>query len=160
MNKLIIVLSFLALTPLQGFSQLSSLWKASQPEQRSLQYQVRQADRELVISVKRDRTLSPIQKREKLNQLLIKSLRQGNLPRAWLLIRAGADPNAKDKRNVTVLMRTVLTGNLELVQFLIGKGADVNARNQNDMSVLRYATRLTRRTPEIVDLLRKHGARE
>ncbi len=74
-----------------------------------------------------------------------------------LLIAKGADVNAKDDWNWTPLHSAVY-GHKDIVKLLIAKGANVNARNGASRTPLWYAQEEGH--TEIVELLRKHGAKE
>ncbi|MCK4823582.1 ankyrin repeat domain-containing protein, partial [bacterium] len=74
-----------------------------------------------------------------------------------LLIDRGADVNAKDNWDWTPLHSAVY-GHKEVVELLIAKGVDVNARDGGGRTPLWYAKE--RGHAEIVEFLRKHGAKE
>ena len=74
-----------------------------------------------------------------------------------LLIDKGGDVNAKDNWDWTVLHSAVY-GDKEVVELLIAKGANVNARDGDSRTPLWYAQ--DEGYTEIVELLRKHGAKE
>jgi len=74
-----------------------------------------------------------------------------------LLIAKGADVNAKDNWDWTPLHSAVY-GDKEIVELLIAKRANVNARNGGSRTPLWYAQEEGH--TEIVELLRKHGAKE
>jgi cytohesin len=76
---------------------------------------------------------------------------------ARLLINKGAGVNAKDNWGWTPLHGAVY-GNKEMVELLITRGANVNARDGARRTPLWYAK--SKRYPEIVELLKKHGAKE
>lgn len=72
------------------------------------------------------------------------------------LLEKGASLEQKNKFCVTALERAAYAGHRETVLFLISKGANVNATSL-DGSVLEAA--LEGRHPEIVALLKQHGAK-
>ncbi|MHC4371510.1 MAG: ankyrin repeat domain-containing protein [Planctomycetota bacterium] len=74
-----------------------------------------------------------------------------------LLIAKGADVNAKDNWNWTPLHSAVY-GHKDIVELLVAEGANVNARDGANRTPLWYAKE--EGNAEIVELLRKHGARE
>jgi ankyrin repeat protein len=76
---------------------------------------------------------------------------------AELLISKGAEVNAKDNWDRTPLHRAVHSSK-DMVELLIARGADVNVRNREDRTPLWYAKYMD--YTEIVELLRKHGAKE
>ncbi|MGB3267126.1 MAG: ankyrin repeat domain-containing protein [Microcoleus sp.] len=97
--------------------------------------------------------------------LLYSAVSRGDIETVKLLIDRGADVNAPDPYdNTTILMRIVqpntgISGLLkpELVKLFLSKGADVNARNKNGKTALTIAEKSS--TPEIVKLLKQHGAK-
>jgi ankyrin repeat protein len=74
-----------------------------------------------------------------------------------LLIARGADVNAKNNWNWTPLHNAVY-GHKDMVELLITEGANVNARDGAGRTPLFYAK--DEGKAEIVELLRKHGAKE
>ena len=73
------------------------------------------------------------------------------------LITKGADVNAKDNWNWTPLHSAIFQDKA-MVELLIARGASVNARDGGGSTPLWYAQREGH--TEIVELLRKHGAKE
>ncbi|MCC3412064.1 MULTISPECIES: ankyrin repeat domain-containing protein [unclassified Microcoleus] len=96
--------------------------------------------------------------------LLYSAVSGRNIEIVKLLIDRGADVNAPDPYdNTTLLMRIVqfntgISPQLKpaLVKLFLAKGADVNARNKNGATALSIAYKSS--TPEIVKLLKQHGA--
>jgi len=76
-----------------------------------------------------------------------------------LLISKGVDVNAKiNNRSMTKLHLACRQDNKDMVEYLISKGADLNAKNNRGQTTLDIAT--NRGHTEIVELLKKHGAKE
>ncbi len=76
---------------------------------------------------------------------------------AELLIAKGADVNARGKRlGNTPLDSAVRFNKKEMVELLLAKGADANLADNEGITPLWRA----RNNAEIVELLRKHGAKE
>jgi len=80
---------------------------------------------------------------------------------AELLIIKGADVNAKSISHQigwTPLQKSSSEGNKEVAELLIAKGADVNAKDNAGYTALRRA--VLKRHVDIIELLKKHGAKE
>ena len=73
---------------------------------------------------------------------------------AALLIKNGADVNAKNNDGVTPLMYATFRNNYEVIKLLIKKGADVNARDYSESTALKYST-----NEEMKKFLKKYGAK-
>jgi len=58
-----------------------------------------------------------------------------------LLLKKGANVNAKDKYGGTALMYAAVKGHKEVVELLIENGADVNAKNIMGKTALMSASR-------------------
>ncbi len=85
------------------------------------------------------------------------AVRSGNLAEVKILLKKGADVNAKDETYfMTPLHYATVYGHKEIVELLIEKGADVNAKDENDFTPLHYATVYGHK--EIVELLIEKGA--
>ena len=72
-----------------------------------------------------------------------------------LLIKYGADINAKDWENETPLVWAY--NNIEATQILLNNNADINVKNDMDIPIFHKISRLTK-YPEIIKMLIKHGA--
>jgi hemoglobin len=81
--------------------------------------------------------------------------RRGNLAVAQVLLNGGAALEARDKKGETPLRRAVNCGHPEFVSLLLAHGADVNTRDKHGRTPLHAARR-----PDMVALVRKHGAVE
>lgn len=87
------------------------------------------------------------------------AIMHGNNKIAECLLSNGADPNSQGRQSgMPVLHIAVLVGNKEMVDLLIKNGADVKARDKREKTALDYAKQF--RKQEIIDLLKKHGAKE
>ena len=62
-----------------------------------------------------------------------------DLIKARELLRAGADPNARDEDERTPLFSAVLGGSVGLVGLLLESGADVDARDSRGFTALHFA---------------------
>lgn len=79
---------------------------------------------------------------------------------AELLIAKGAEVNAKAKSGETPLYFSATKGHEDVVEFLITHGADVNARGEDFMGAtpLKAVMKAVSGSPEVIALLKKHGA--
>lgn len=74
---------------------------------------------------------------KKSTYMLWDAVEEGDLQKAIDACRAGADINARDKKNKeTALFPAVNSGNMHMVQLLLDKKADVNVLNADDHSPL------------------------
>ena len=84
------------------------------------------------------------------------ALRRRHMDIAQLLLKHGADPDARFYGKYTLLHQASNEGDVELAQFLLKHGADKDAQNERGQSPLILASRM--RCMEIVRDLLKHGA--
>lgn len=82
------------------------------------------------------------------------AIRANDLTRLEVLLKRGANINAKDGRGLTPLMYCAVAGSAQAMKLLIDKGADVNSRNAFGSTALMWS--VTDR--EKVRLLVEHGA--
>ena len=82
----------------------------------------------------------------------------GSTETVEFLVEKGADVNAKDEWDWTPLHYLAQDNLRDMAEFFIAKGADVNAEDKWGKTPLQVAER--KGHTEIVELLRKHGARE
>jgi len=76
-----------------------------------------------------------------------------------LLIDSGADVNARERSGGWTPLHYAVAGRrMEMVELLIAKGADLNATDRADDTPLDLAKKIRRN--DIVELLKKHGAKE
>jgi ankyrin repeat protein len=80
----------------------------------------------------------------------------GHTGTARLLIRHGADVNAREANGITALMMAADGGNLDLVQALLARGAQVDATTLGGESALLLAA--DKGYKSIVRLLQNAGA--
>jgi hypothetical protein len=77
------------------------------------------------------------------------------------LLRAGADPNMRDRDGSPLLMEEIRRGNVENAKVLVEAGADVNAKNAYGFTILSMAEAKPEfpGQDELVRLLKADGAR-
>ena len=77
---------------------------------------------------------------------------------AGLLIRRGADPNARTSTGFVALFWAARYGHDKVAKVLIDLGADVGAKDKDGLTALRWAD--TNQQAKVVVLLREAGAKE
>ena len=87
--------------------------------------------------------------------MIVCSSRDGNTDIVQLLIKHGANVNAKNKNRVTALMTAAQEGHKEILELLIDSGADVNEKDTN-LTALECARKKNHK--EVVELLKINGA--
>ena len=83
---------------------------------------------------------------------------EGNIEAVKQHIAAGTDVNAKDIQGYTPLHHAANGGHKEIADLLIANGADVNAKSDWRLETPLNAA-ISRKHPEIIALLRKHGGK-
>lgn len=92
-----------------------------------------------------------------LNSALLEVVNQGKSKLIPILLKIGADINAKSKiRGETPLIVAVKTNRPKVVSILLNRGANVDDRNDNGNTALLYAVQ--NGYDSIVKILLKHGA--
>ena len=84
--------------------------------------------------------------------------RKGQIAVADILIRRGADIEARDATGRTAIHHAAAYARAEFVEFLTGQGANVNALDSYGWSALDLARRAERRNEQLVKLLESLGA--
>src|SRR4029077_13078571 len=77
---------------------------------------------------------------------------------AELLIKHGADVNAKTDSGFVALFWAARYGHAGVAKVLIAHGADVNAKDKDAMTALKWAT--TNQQAKVAELLKEAGAKE
>ena len=104
-----------------------------------------------------------------INKQLIEACINGILGKVHLLIKDGANPNAKDEHGYTVLMRAAEKGHAEIARKLLSAGANPNVTPKHDKNILYLANEgwSNSETKEkaleykqIVEMLNSAGAKE
>jgi ankyrin repeat protein len=75
-----------------------------------------------------------------------------------LLIKRGADVNAKTDSGFEALFWAARYGHVRTAKVLIDHGADVNAKDQHGLTALKWAA--TNKQTNMIELLKASGARE
>jgi len=93
---------------------------------------------------------------EELNKEFLETCKDGFESKALVLLRIGANPNAKDYKGRTALILAVCSRSLKTVKLLLSSGADVNARDALGGTPLHWA--VMNNLHPAVELLLKSGA--
>jgi ankyrin repeat protein len=91
---------------------------------------------------------------------LVSAILGGSLPLLDLLLDAGTDIEARDPHGWTPLHFAAQEVLPEMATRLIAKGADINAQDEEGNTPLARAIFFARGRRTIVDLLRRHGAKD
>jgi hypothetical protein len=91
-----------------------------------------------------------------IDEELIKAVRSRDIKRVKELLEKGANPNAKDKNELTPLHHVAEVGSLDIAMLLINKGANVNAKSFTGHTPLHVAAN-SGNLP-VVELLLESGA--
>jgi ankyrin repeat protein len=81
----------------------------------------------------------------------------GHLTTAKVLLKGGADANARDDVNIPLLHQAVIRGKGEMVELLLAHKAEINYKDPEGETALAEAEEQGNK--EIMDLLRKHGGK-
>jgi CO dehydrogenase/acetyl-CoA synthase delta subunit len=95
-------------------------------------------------------------RKRQISESMIAAAAVGHRHVVCLLIRGGADVNAKDRQEQTALMRAASRSDLKMTKLLLRLGSDVNARGLNGDTALNIAIR--RGDEEVFNLLLRAGA--
>jgi ankyrin repeat protein len=106
-----------------------------------------------------------VKSRDSIWSMVIPALRfvsfgQDLSPQFAFFIDKGASVNALPEGTTTPLMHAAEGGHVELVRLFLAKGADVNAKTEHGLTALKAAGSATSNKDQIIDVLRKAGARE
>ena len=102
------------------------------------------------------RDLSKLSQGDK-NYRLIKASWNGHKDIAEMLLKAGADANARSRDGQTTLMGASTYGYKDIAEMLLKAGADVNARSKGGGTPLMRASWNGKK--DVVALLKKYGAK-
>ena len=92
-------------------------------------------------------------------KVLSKPAWKGNIEAVKQHLAAGTDVNAKGDYGLTPLHLATMYYHKEIAELLIPKGADVNVKDRTGSTPLSWAINFRGNSPELADLLRKHGAK-
>ena len=76
-----------------------------------------------------------------------------------LLIKAGANVNFQ-RGKFTPLHYAIFDEDINIIKMLLDKGANVNIKNSEGETPLKYALSISFHRDDIIDLLKKYGAKE
>ena len=81
----------------------------------------------------------------------------GPVPLLELLVKNGADVNARDNTGSTALMMASYEGNVDVVKMLLENGADLNATEKSGKTALSIAK--LKDNKEVIDILESSRTR-
>jgi beta-lactamase regulating signal transducer with metallopeptidase domain/ankyrin repeat protein len=87
----------------------------------------------------------------KLNESLLKAVKDGNIEKVKSLIAVGANVNAADNEGTTTLIFAIVSDHRDVVELLLAKGADINAKDKRDCAPMIHA--VWNRNLDIINLL-------
>jgi beta-lactamase regulating signal transducer with metallopeptidase domain/ankyrin repeat protein len=87
----------------------------------------------------------------KLNESLLKAVKDGNIEKVKSLIAVGANVNAADNEGTTTLIFAIVSDHRDVVELLLAKGADINAKDKRDCAPMIHA--VCNRNLDIINLL-------
>jgi ankyrin repeat protein len=91
---------------------------------------------------------------------LVSAVLGGSLPLLEVLLKGGAEVDARDPHGWTALHFAAQEVLPEMAERLIAKGADVNAQDEEGNTPLARAVFFARGRRAIIDVLRRHGAKD
>ena len=92
-----------------------------------------------------------------INKALFRQAPKGSLENVDLLLKMGANPNARNENNETVLIWASRYGRPDIVAFLLEAGAEPNAQDSNGDTALMWACKNDDYS-NIVEILLGYGA--
>ena len=72
---------------------------------------------------------------------LLTASSKGDVEMVKAIIESGANPNTRDKDNITALMYASRKNQVEIVQYLISKGAAINKTEKDGWTALMFAAK-------------------
>jgi ankyrin repeat protein len=91
---------------------------------------------------------------------LLAACMMGHADIVKLLLDKGVNPDGRSGIGTTPLMSAALYHKIDVVKVLLERGADVNAINSEGMTPLKMAAKGSTEVPELIQILKAHGAKE